>query len=107
VPNAAAHLPEFDLVVVPSRVEGFGRVAAEALRAGVPVLATRIGGLVEVLDGHPDPWLPDSTADWAGRILKELAAPSARPDDLRRLGARFDPAHHVEAVLGVYQELMK
>jgi glycosyltransferase involved in cell wall biosynthesis len=107
VPNAAAHLPEFDLVVVPSRIEGFGRVAAEALRAGVPVLATRIGGLVEVLEGHPDPWLPDSNADWAARILKELDAPSVRPDDLRRLGARFDPASHVEAMLAVYRELLR
>ena len=48
VPDVGDHLGEFALVVVPSRSEGFGRVAVEALRAGTPVLATR-RGLVEAL----------------------------------------------------------
>jgi glycosyltransferase involved in cell wall biosynthesis len=37
--------------VVPSRQEPFGIVALEALAAGKPVLATRVGGLPELLDG--------------------------------------------------------
>lgn len=39
-----------DLVVVPSRDESFGRVAAEAMAAGLPVIASRIGGLREIVD---------------------------------------------------------
>ncbi|GAA5182536.1 glycosyltransferase family 4 protein [Niveibacterium umoris] len=38
------------VLVVPSRWEGFGLIAAEAMRAGLPVLATRVGGLPEVVD---------------------------------------------------------
>jgi glycosyltransferase involved in cell wall biosynthesis len=42
-----------DAVVIPSRWEGFGFVAAEAMRAGRPVLASRVGGLAEiVVDGE-------------------------------------------------------
>jgi|WetSurMetagenome_2_1015567.scaffolds.fasta_scaffold76621_2 glycosyltransferase involved in cell wall biosynthesis len=42
-----------DLVVVPSRWEGFGLVAVEAMRAGRAVVATNIGGLPEiVVDGE-------------------------------------------------------
>lgn len=37
-------------VVIPSRQEPFGIVAIEALAAGKPVLATRVGGLIEVLE---------------------------------------------------------
>ncbi|TAK93181.1 MAG: glycosyltransferase family 1 protein [Aquabacterium sp.] len=38
-----------DVLVMPSRWEGFGLTAAEAMRAGVPVLASRVGGLPEVV----------------------------------------------------------
>jgi glycosyltransferase involved in cell wall biosynthesis len=39
-----------DVVVVPSRWEGFGLIAAEAMRAGLPVIASRVGGLVEIVE---------------------------------------------------------
>lgn len=42
-----------DVLVMPSRWEGFGLIAAEAMRAGLPVLAARVGGLPEVvIDGE-------------------------------------------------------
>ena len=44
-----ARLVEADAVVVPSRTEGLGLVAAEALALGRPVIATEVGGLPEVL----------------------------------------------------------
>lgn len=39
-----------DVLVIPSRWEGFGLVAAEAMRAGLPVIASSVGGLPEVVD---------------------------------------------------------
>jgi glycosyltransferase involved in cell wall biosynthesis len=38
-----------DVLVMPSRWEGFGLTAAEAMRAGLAVLASRVGGLPEVV----------------------------------------------------------
>lgn len=38
-----------DVLVMPSRWEGFGLVALEAMRAGLPVIASRVGGLQEVV----------------------------------------------------------
>jgi glycosyltransferase involved in cell wall biosynthesis len=40
---------EADILVVPSRWEGFGLVAAEAMRAGVAIVASNVGGLREVV----------------------------------------------------------
>jgi glycosyltransferase involved in cell wall biosynthesis len=40
---------------VPSRAEPFGIVALEALAAGRPVLATRVGGMAEFLESLPAP----------------------------------------------------
>lgn len=43
-------LAQADLVVIPSRWEGFGLVALEAMRAGRAVVASRVGGLPEVVE---------------------------------------------------------
>lgn len=106
VPGIADLLGELDLVLVPSRSEGFGRVAVESLRAGVPVLATRTGGLVEALAGLDDPWLPDDQEDWPGRILDELDQPTSTADQLRAAGRQFDPDRHLDQVLAIYEELL-
>jgi glycosyltransferase involved in cell wall biosynthesis len=44
---------EADLLVVPSRAESYGLGAAEALAAGVPVLASAVGGLPEAVGRTP------------------------------------------------------
>ena len=38
-----------DLVVAPSRVESYGMAIADALRRGIPVLATSVGGIPQVV----------------------------------------------------------
>src|SRR4029077_4031681 len=49
-PETAAHLiDEATLVVMPSRLEGFGLVALEAALMARPVVAARVGGLPEVV----------------------------------------------------------
>jgi D-inositol-3-phosphate glycosyltransferase len=66
-----------DVLVVPSRSESFGMVAAEAQACGLPVVAARVGGLeYAVADGESgflvDGWDP---ADFAAAIVKILEDP--------------------------------
>jgi len=44
------HLAVMDVLAVPSLFEGFGLVAAEAMAAGIPVVASQTDGLTEVID---------------------------------------------------------
>jgi N-acetyl-alpha-D-glucosaminyl L-malate synthase BshA len=46
----ASRLARASVFVLPSELESFGLAALEAMSAGVPVLAYRVGGLAEVVD---------------------------------------------------------
>jgi glycosyltransferase involved in cell wall biosynthesis len=73
----------FDLLVVPSRHEGFGRVLVEAMAAGLPLVATRVEGIPEVVvDGETgllvEVGQPEALADAMLHVL-------ANPDMARRM----------------------
>jgi len=48
VENIPAALAAFDVAVIPSLQEGFGLALAEAMASGRPIVATRVGGMVEM-----------------------------------------------------------
>jgi glycosyltransferase involved in cell wall biosynthesis len=50
VQDAPDYLPLFGIFVMPSLTEGFPMVLLEAMAAGVPIVATRVGGIPGVLD---------------------------------------------------------
>jgi glycosyltransferase involved in cell wall biosynthesis len=56
-----------DVLVLPSRGETYGMVLAEALAAGLPVIATAVGGVCEAIGGTPSgpPGLVVPTEDCA------------------------------------------
>lgn len=69
-----------DLVVVPSRSESFGFVAAEAVASGTPVLASQVGGLTHIVrPGESGVLVADrSRYTWAHAIVTLLADPAGR-----------------------------
>ena len=67
-------LHEADVVVMPSRTEGFGLVALEAISAGVPVLVSSETGIAKALqdleDGVSVVVKSDASDEWANRIRR-------------------------------------
>lgn len=59
-----------DLFVLPTRGDCFPQVIAEALACGLPVVATDVGGISEMVDAGVNGWLvpPQSPRDLAGAI---------------------------------------
>ena len=62
-----------DLVILPSVAEAFGLVLTEALYLGTPVVATRVGGIPEIVDDGVDGALvPPSDGDALARAIIDL-----------------------------------
>jgi glycosyltransferase involved in cell wall biosynthesis len=96
-------LAAFDVLAMPSRREPWGRVAAEALIAGVPVVAAASGGLPEVVRDGVDGFLypPGDVGALADRLRTLLDDPDlrARMGAAGREGAgRFSPSAHAASV---------
>jgi glycosyltransferase involved in cell wall biosynthesis len=58
-----------DLLVAPSRAESYGMVVAEALARGIPVVATRVGGIPEAIAGSAAGILIPANDPWALRVV--------------------------------------
>jgi glycosyltransferase involved in cell wall biosynthesis len=74
VDGAAGLMRHLDVLVLPSHVEPFGTVLAEAMAVGTPVVATRVGGLAEVVEHGVsgllvDPGRPDELAAAVVEVL--------------------------------------
>jgi glycosyltransferase involved in cell wall biosynthesis len=78
VPNLSAQMPQFDLMIMPSRYEGLALIAIEAALLGLPVIATDGPGIRE---GFPPdyPWLARAgdAASFASLLQAALDAPAS------------------------------
>ena len=81
-----------DLFVLPSRSEAFPNAILEAMAAGLPIVASGVGGIVELIDDNRTGLLvaPDDPEALADRICRLMADPvrAARLGDAARAQAR-------------------
>jgi glycosyltransferase involved in cell wall biosynthesis len=101
-----------DVFVLSSRREGLPNVVLEAMAMGVPVVATRVGGLLELVEPGRNGLLvePDSVADLA-RAVERLLADSAQRSHLatearRTIESRFSFQKRMDAIRHVYDEMI-
>ena len=73
------------IAVVPSRWENFPNTCLEALCSGIPVLATRQGGMAEMIEDGRTGWLASTAdpAELAATLERALATP---PNTLAEMG---------------------
>lgn len=72
IEDLSRFMPGLDLFIMPSRAEGLGSSALWAMSFGVPVIATRVGGLPEIVVENETGWLipPGSPQALAEAILQ-------------------------------------
>lgn len=112
VEDARALFGAFDLFVLSSRTEGTPMVLLEAMAAGVPVVATRVGGVPDVVTER-EAWLVpsgdavalavamrDAVSDSNARLARAAAA-------AERLADVFDPLKWLDRYDAVYRSVVR
>jgi glycosyltransferase involved in cell wall biosynthesis len=102
----AARIPAFDLVLMPSRFEGLGLVAIEAVLSGVPVIATDAPGLRGALPADY-PWRARAgdAASFAATLQRAFAERDRWPAVLAEAQAFARARFSVEAMATNYAGL--
>jgi glycosyltransferase involved in cell wall biosynthesis len=85
VENVGDYLAAFDIFILPSRREGIGSILFDAMEQGLPIVATRVGGVPEIVHHEEnglliEPERPDQLRDAVLRL-------SADRDLRARMGA--------------------
>lgn len=111
--NVPELLNRLDVLVMASVVpEGFGRVIIEAQATGVPVVATRVGGVVDIIEDGANGILtyPKDPSSLAGGVLKVLRdrefAKAIAEEARRRVEERFTLEAMCEKTFKVYEEAL-
>lgn len=106
-------MSDIDVLVQPSDRESFGRVAVEAMAAGVPVVGSRGGGVAEIVeDGVSGLLVPVDDAPAMAQAVRRVVEDHALAAALSRAGraravARFSVEACVSSMLDVYAGAMQ
>ena len=106
--NVGDYLAAFDLFILPSNKEGIGGILLDAMDRALPIIASRVGGLPEIVkDGENgvliDPRSPDQLQDAILRLYDD-------PDLRRAMGAHgkeFSRGFTAEAMAQQYLALYR
>jgi glycosyltransferase involved in cell wall biosynthesis len=102
-----------DIFVLPSRSEGFSNALLEAMRAGLPCVATSVGGNPEVVAEGVTGYLvpPEDPEAMARRILELIRNPITRRQmgaaGRRRMLQEFTTEIMVSKVTAAYEHLLR
>jgi glycosyltransferase involved in cell wall biosynthesis len=105
-----------DIVVVPSRLESFGLVAAEAIACGTPVLGYRTGGVVDIIDHQKNGFLGtlnslETIIEGAHWLLDRIASPGGeqqlRNSAVAKARAAFDIMDVAQKYVELYESTLR
>jgi glycosyltransferase involved in cell wall biosynthesis len=102
-------LAALDVFCLPSETEGMPMTVLEAMAVGLPVVASDVGGIPELVkEGHTGLMVPPRAADELGAALLALARDPQRAREMGRAGReRLLKEFCLESTLSAYEEIYR
>ena len=104
IPDVAPVLAAADVMALPSRTEGLPMAVLEAMAAGLPVIASAVGSLPEVLGQGAGVLIAAGDVEALRATLAELRRPEARAVLARAGRARVEARYSAQAMARSYRE---
>ncbi len=111
VDNVADYLASFDMFAFPSKHEGLGSILIDAMQSGLPIVATSVGGIPDlIVDGENGTLIDEDDSAALAHALARLSADAELRQAIghaNRLRAQeFQPQIMTERYLELYRELI-
>ena len=112
IDDISSILSRWDIFVMPSLEEGFPIAALDAMAAGLPLIATRVGGVPELIEDGTTGWLvpPRDVESLTSRLRILLSDPELRvkmgDSGYARVRDHFSTAQMTERFAELYDELL-
>jgi len=108
--NSAEAIKAFDIAVIPSRREAFGISAIEFMRMKIPVVASPVGGLVELIRHEQTGILLDSLtaeniADSVSRLVWDSPLRERLTKNAEQFCRKFDGKMQLQQIENIYKNL--
>lgn len=111
VDNVAPYLARFDLFVYPSLYEGLGSSLLDALSFGLPIVATRVGGIPELIEHEVnglliEPERPGELVAAVQRLLSDAELRESMCRENRQKATRYTAARMATTYEAIYREIL-
>ncbi len=110
--NVADYLSNFDVFVFPSNYEGLGSSILDAMHLGIPVVATNVGGIPDIVeDGVSGLLIERGDSEQLADKIIELHSNKSLKEKLIAGGCTVAKSHCVEAIsqqyLALYEQVLR
>lgn len=111
VDDVAPYLARFDLFVYPSLHEGLGSSLLDALCFGLPIVATRVGGIPELVEHEVNgllitPEQPGELVAALQRLLSDADLRESMARENRQKAARYTAARMASSYEAIYRDIL-
>ena len=111
VENVGDYLAAFDMFVLPSLREGFGSILVDAMQFGLPIVASSVGGIPDIIEHGKNGFLvtPGDECELADAIV-HLYTDAGMRDAMSTAALRrakdYRPEKMIECYWNLYREIL-